>query len=114
MKTKESMALFHYLKALQGVIGLFPVRYVTAGALLKGLGAKRGAPASPRNLRGFPAMNMRRSRIPRAVVSTVILRFEDLETTRVYLDKTADSRAILWMDILHGRREPNYHYPAKR
>ena len=33
----------------------------------------------------------------------VILRYQDLKTTQVYLGKINDTEAIRWMDILHGK-----------
>jgi hypothetical protein len=107
MKTAESTNMFkHYLQAFQGEMGILPVCYATARSLLKGLGAKSNAPASPPDLLYYPANYAGRNPIPRKIVSNVILKFEDLEPPGVYLDKTADSQMIRWMDILHGERGP--------
>ena len=41
--------------------------------------------------------------VSKAIVSKVILRHQDLETTQAYLGKVSESGVIRWMDILHGK-----------
>ncbi len=115
MEKKEASNLFkHRLQTLQRAIGIYSLCHATAAALLKGLGTRLSTPASYPDLRTRWAASGRRRSIPRATVSNVILRFEDLETARVYPAKTADSKAILWTDVLHGRRDVANYYRLKQ
>jgi integrase/recombinase XerD len=41
--------------------------------------------------------------VPLEVISKVILRHQDLKTTRMYLGKISEVEALRWMDVLHGK-----------
>ncbi len=114
MKAGESTIHFRSSRqTFQEVMGIFPACYAAAGAFFRGLTAKSSASASTRDLRGYPARYAGINRISPETVSLVLLKFEDLESTRAYPDRTADFKAILWMDILQGKRDGHY-YPVKQ
>jgi len=81
----------------------FPICYSTARALVRRLGEKVNVRISPHDLRRYSANYASRNGVSLEVVSKVILRYQDLKTTQVYLGKINDSEAIRWMDILHGK-----------
>jgi integrase/recombinase XerD len=81
----------------------FPICYSTARTLVRRLGAKANVRISPHDLRRYSATYASRNGAPLEVVSKVILRYQDLKTTQVYLGKVSDTEAIRWMDILHGK-----------
>jgi integrase/recombinase XerD len=66
------------------------------------LGEKVGIQIRPHDLRRYSATYASRNGIPLEVVSNVLLRHQDLETTQMYLGKITDAEAIRWMDVLHG------------
>ena len=82
---------------------IFPICYSTARALIRRLGAKLNVVLTPHDLRRYSATYASRNGVPLEIVSKVILRHQDLKTTQAYLGRVAESEAIRWMDVLHGR-----------
>ncbi|OGP93324.1 MAG: integrase [Deltaproteobacteria bacterium RBG_16_47_11] len=82
---------------------LFPICYSTARALIRKLGAKLNVVLTPHDLRKYSATYASRNGVPLEIVSKVILRHQDLKTTQAYLERVAESEAIRWIDVLHGR-----------
>jgi integrase/recombinase XerD len=105
MPENVSRKLAEYIKekTLQGEARIFPICYSTARSLVKGLGAKLNVHVSPHDLRRYSAAYASRNGVHMEVVSKVILRHQDLKTTKIYLGKISDSEAIRWMDNLHGK-----------
>ncbi len=58
---------------------------------------------TPHDLRRYSAIYASRRGVPLEIVSKIILRYQGLMTTQAYLGKVAESEAIRWMDMLHGR-----------
>jgi integrase len=81
---------------------VFPICYSTARALIKRLGTKLNVVLNPHDLRRYSATYASRNGVP-LEISKVILRHRDLKTTQAYLGRVAESEAIRWMDVLHGR-----------
>ena len=82
---------------------LFPVCYSTVRSLIKRLGEKYHVKISPHYFRRHSATYASQNGIPLEIISKVLLRHHDLQTTQVYLGKINDSEAIRWMDVLHGK-----------
>ena len=82
---------------------IFPICYSTARTLIRGLGARLNVVLTPHDLRRYSATYASRNGVPLEIVSKVILRHQDLKTTQAYLGRVAESEAIRWMDVLHGR-----------
>ena len=82
---------------------LFPICYSTARGIIRRLGSKLNLAITPHDLRRYSATYASRSGVPLEIVSKIILRHQDLKTTQAYLGKVAESEAIRWMDMLHGR-----------
>ena len=82
---------------------IFPICYSTARALIRRLGEKLNVVLTPHDLRRYSATYTSRNGVPLEIVSKVILRHQDLKTTQAYLGRVAESEAIRWMDVLHGR-----------
>ncbi len=57
----------------------------------------------PHDLRRHSATYASRNGIPLEVVSKVILRYQDLKITQIYLGKIGEAEALLWMDVLRGK-----------
>lgn len=82
---------------------IFPVCYSKAGTFVRKLGARLNVVLSPHDLRRYSATYASRNGVPLEIVSKVILRYQDLKTTQVYLGKVSEHEAIRWMDILHDK-----------
>jgi len=82
---------------------VFPICYSTARGIVRRLGSKLNLAVTPHDLRRYSATYASRSGVPLEIVSKIILRHQDLKTTQAYLGKVAESEAIRWMDMLHGR-----------
>jgi integrase/recombinase XerD len=82
---------------------VFPLCYTTVRNLVTGLGKKLNVKISPHDLRRHSATYASRNGVPLEIISKVILRHQDLKTTQIYLGKISDTKAIRWMDILHGK-----------
>ncbi len=82
---------------------IFPICYSTARSMVKKRGAKLHVEISPHDLRRNSATFASRNGVPLEIISKVILRHQDLKTTRIYLGKVSDAEAIRWMDVLHER-----------
>jgi integrase/recombinase XerD len=53
--------------------------------------------------RRHSATHASRNGIPLEVVSKVLLRYQDLKTTQMYLGRITETEALRWMDVLHGK-----------
>jgi len=90
-------------KSLSPEDPIFPICYSTAGALIKKLAARMNVVLTPHDLRRYSATHASRNGVPLEIISKVLLRHQDLETTQVYLGRLTESEAIRWMDFLNGR-----------
>jgi integrase/recombinase XerD len=82
---------------------IFPICYSTARTLITQLGGEIECRSHSHDLRSYSAAYASRNGVPLEIVSKVILRHQDLKTTRAYLARVTESEAIRWMDDLHGR-----------
>lgn len=82
---------------------LFPICYSTARSLIRKSGEKLNDKISPHDLRRHSATYASRNGMPLEIISKVILRYQDLKTTQMYLGKASNTEAIRWMDTLHER-----------
>lgn len=82
---------------------VFKLCYTSARTMINRLGEKLGIKLNPHDLRRHSATFASRNGMPLEIISKVLLRHQNLKTTRVYLGKVSDSEAIRWMDILHGK-----------
>ncbi len=71
--------------------------------MIKKLGEKVGIKLNPHDLRRHSAPFASRNSVPLELISKVLLHHQDLKTTQLYLGRVSDSKAIRWMDILHGK-----------
>ena len=67
------------------------------------LGQKAGIKLKPHDPRRHSAAFAGRNHVSLEFISKVLLRHQNLKTTRVYLGKVSEGEAIRWMDILHGK-----------
>ena len=81
---------------------IFPITYPAARAVVKKAGKLVGINVSPHDLRRHAATYASRSRTPIEIVSKIILRHTNLQTTQRYLGKVSDTEAMRWIDNLHG------------
>jgi integrase len=56
----------------------------------------------PHDLRRHAATYASRAGTPLEIVSKVILRHSNLQTTQRYLGKVSDVEAMRWIDSIHG------------
>jgi len=82
---------------------VFPLCYTTARNLVSELGKKLNVKISLHDLLRHSATYASRNGVQLEIISTVILRHQDLKITQIYLGKISDTEAIRWMDILHGK-----------
>ena len=61
-----------------------------------------GVRLRPHDLRRHAATYASRSGTPLEIVSKVILRHSNLQTTQRYLGKVSDVEAMRWIDSIHG------------
>ena len=71
--------------------------------MIKKLAARMNVVLTPHDLRRYSATHASRNGVPLEIISKVLLRHQDLETTQVYLGRLTESEAIRWMDFLNGR-----------
>ena len=81
---------------------IFPITYPAARAVVKKAGKLVGSNISPHDFRRHAATYTSRSRTPIEIVSKIILRHANLQTTQRYLGKVSDTEAMRWIDNLHG------------
>ena len=81
---------------------IFPITYGAARLIVKKAGNLVGVHLKPHDLRRHAATFASRSGTPLEVVSKVLLRHSNLQTTQRYLGKISDAEAMRWMDNLHG------------
>jgi integrase len=81
---------------------IFPISYPAARVVVKKAGRLVGIDLRPHDLRRHAATYASRSGTPLEIVSKVILRHANLQTTQLYLGKVSDLEAMRWIDNLHG------------
>ena len=98
-----------YLEAqnLHGDKRLFPISYSTARPCIKKLGEEMHLKIRPHDLRRHSATYASRNGVPLEVISKVLLRYQDLKTTQMYLGKISEAEALRWIP---GR--PSGHPPG--
>jgi len=81
---------------------VFNLSYTSAWTMINAMGERVGIKLNPHDLRRHSATFASRNGVPIEIISKVLLRHQNLKTTQLYLGKVSDSKAIRWMDILHG------------
>jgi integrase len=81
---------------------IFPITYAAARIVVKKAGELVGIHLKPHDLRNHAATYASRSGTPLEIVSKVLLRHSNLQTTQKYLGKISDVEAMRWIDNLHG------------
>ncbi len=81
---------------------IFPITYAAARIVVKKAGDLVGIHLKPHDLRRHAATYASRSGTPLEIVSKILLRHSNLQTTQRYLGKISDLEAIRWIDNLHG------------
>ena len=89
-------------KGLKDDDRVFNLCYTAVRGLIKAMGRKFRVKLTPHDLRRHSATFASRNGVPIEIVSKVLLRHQNLKTTQLYLGKVTDSKAIHWMDMLHG------------
>ena len=81
---------------------IFPLSTQGARAIVNRAARLVGVHVRPHDLRRFAATFASRSGTPLEIVSKVILRHSDLQTTQRYLGKVSDEEAMRWIDNLNA------------
>ena len=81
---------------------IFPLSTQGAREIVKRAARLVGVHVRPHDLRRFAATYASRSGTPLEIVSKVILRHSDLQTTQRYLGKVSEEEAMRWIDNLHA------------
>jgi integrase len=77
---------------------IFPITYAAARIVVKKAGELVGIHLKPHDLRKHAATYASRSGTPLEIVSKVLLRHSNLQTTQKYLGKISDVEAMRWID----------------
>ena len=80
---------------------IFPITYAGARVVVKKAMKLVGIDLRPHDLRRFAATYASRSGTPIEIVSKVILRHQNLQTTQLYLGKVSDIEATRWIENLY-------------
>ena len=89
-------------KGIENDQRIFSITYPAVRVIVKKAGRLVGINLRPHDLRRHAATFASRSGTPIEIVSKVILRHANLQTTQLYLGKVSDLEAIRWIDNLHG------------
>ncbi len=81
---------------------IFPITYAAARIVVIKAGKLVGIHLRPHDLRRHAATYATRSGTPLEIVSKLLLRHSNLQTTQRYLGKISDLEAMRWIDNLHG------------
>jgi integrase len=81
---------------------IFPICYEAARVVVKKAGKKVDIHLRPHDLRRHAATFASRSGVPIEIVSKIILRHANLQTTQMYLGKVSESEAIKWIENLYS------------
>ena len=81
---------------------IIPIAYGTARVIVKKAGEMVDVRLRPHDLRRHAATYASRAGTPLEIVSKVILRHSNLQTTQRYLGKVSDVEAMRWIDSIHG------------
>jgi len=81
---------------------VFPISYPAARIVVKKAGKLVEIALRPHDLRRHAATYASRSGTPIEIVSKVILRHANLQTTQRYLGKVSDLEAMKWIENLYG------------
>jgi len=81
---------------------IFPITYAAARIVVIKAGKLVGIHLRPHDLRRHAATYASRSGTPLEIVSKLLLRHSNLQTTQRYLGKISDLEAMRWIDNLHG------------
>ena len=81
---------------------IFSISYAAARIVVKKAGDLVVIHLKPHDLRRHAATYASRSGTPLEIVSKILLRHSNLQTTQKYLCKVSDLEAIRWIDNLHG------------
>jgi integrase len=101
-KLADRLKAYIRFKGIENDQGIFSISYPAARAIVKKAGRLVGIDLRPHDLRRHAATYASRSGTPIEIVSKVILRHANLQTTQLYLGKVSDLEAIRWIDNLHG------------
>jgi integrase len=89
-------------KGIENDNRVFPISYTAARAVVKKAGRLVGINLRPHDLRRHAATYASRSGTPIEIISKVILRHANLQTTQRYLGKVSDLEAMKWIENLYG------------
>ena len=89
-------------KGIQPNERIFPICYESAREMVAKAGSVVGIHLRPHDLRRHAATYASRSRTPIEIVSKIILRHANLQTTQRYLGKVSDTEAMRWIDKLYA------------
>lgn len=81
---------------------IIPIAYGTARVMVKKAGEMVDVRLRPHDLRRHAATYASRSGTPLEIVSKVILRHSNLQTTQRYPGKVSDVETMRWIDSIHG------------
>ncbi len=81
---------------------IFPISYEAARITVISAGEKVGIKLRPHDLRRHAATYASRSGVPIEIISKVILRHANLQTTQIYLGKVPDTEAMRWIENLYA------------
>ena len=81
---------------------IFSLSYTSTRTMTNAKGERVGTKFNAHDLRRHSATFPSRNGVPIEIISKVLLRHQNLKTTQLYLGKASDSKAIRWMDIVHG------------
>ncbi len=81
---------------------IFPISYEAARIIVISAGEKVGIKLRPHDLRRHAATYASRSGVPIEIISKVILRHANLQTTQIYLGKVPDTEAMRWIENLYA------------
>jgi integrase len=102
LKVADRLKEYVRTKGIEPDQRIFPITYPAARAVVKKAGKLVGIKVRPHDLRRHAATYASRSGTPIEIVSKIILRHANLQTTQRYLGKVSDTEAMRWIDNLHG------------
>ena len=81
---------------------IIPIACGIARIIVKKAGEMAEVQLRPHGLRRHAATYASRAGTPLEIVSRVILRHSNLQTTQLYLGRVSDVEAMRWIDSIHG------------
>ncbi len=101
-KVADRLRVYIRIERIEMNRRIFPITYAGARLVVKKAGKLVGIDLRPHDLRRFAATFASRSGTPIEIVSKVILRHSNLQTTQLYLGKVSAIEAARWIENLYG------------